>query len=99
MPAVPDQKVITMCPRCGGMIPDALNPGAYPGALSRWDTATEICSDCGLQEAVLDHRNGGYRDGGSSWLDPYTGEELWVKPEVALTTTEIVQYEARRIHE
>lgn len=38
------------CPRCGGTIPNASAPGAYPGALSRIDNKTEICSDCGTQE-------------------------------------------------
>lgn len=41
------------CPRCGGSIPNDLTPGAYPGALSRYDNKTEICSDCGAEEAML----------------------------------------------
>jgi hypothetical protein len=40
------------CPRCLGPIPNRLDPGAYPGALSRVDNFTEVCSDCGLEEAV-----------------------------------------------
>lgn len=40
------------CPRCLGPIPNRLDPGAYPGALSRVDDFTEVCSDCGLEEAV-----------------------------------------------
>lgn len=40
------------CPRCGGSIPNNDNPGAYPGALSRVDNKTEICSDCGTMEAM-----------------------------------------------
>jgi hypothetical protein len=43
-PAVP------ICPRCGGYIPNAETPGAYPGALSRVDNKTEICSKCGSEE-------------------------------------------------
>lgn len=43
------------CPRCGGAIPNASTPGAYPGALSRRDNATEICSDCGMREALEDY--------------------------------------------
>ena len=89
MPAAHDQIVIKQCPRCAGFIPDALNPGAYPGALSRWDNATEICSGCGMEEAMIDFAHSTYRVGGSKHLDPYTGEEPWVKPEVALTYTEI----------
>ena len=40
------------CPRCGGHIPNNEHPGAYPGALSRTDNKTEICSDCGSMEAI-----------------------------------------------
>ena len=42
------------CPRCGGYIPNNHTPGAYPGALSRRDNKTEICSDCGVFEAIED---------------------------------------------
>lgn len=40
------------CPCCGGGIPNDLTPGAYPGALSRYDNKTEICSGCGTAEAL-----------------------------------------------
>lgn len=43
-----------LCPRCGGFIPNNVTPGEYPGAISRLDNKTEICSDCGSEEAVLD---------------------------------------------
>lgn len=46
-----------ICPRCSGFIPNNETPGAYPGALSRLDNKTEICSDCGGEEAVLDWQN------------------------------------------
>jgi hypothetical protein len=39
------------CPRCGGGIPNNEHRGAHPGALSRVDNETEICSDCGTKEA------------------------------------------------
>ena len=39
------------CPRCGGKIPNNTEPGAYPGALSRVDNETEVCSACGTLEA------------------------------------------------
>jgi hypothetical protein len=39
------------CPRCEGPIPTALHKGQYPGALSRTDNETEICSQCGQDEA------------------------------------------------
>jgi hypothetical protein len=43
-----------ICPKCDGYIPNNENPGAYPGAISRADNKTEICSDCGTQEALKD---------------------------------------------
>ena len=46
------------CPRCGGGIPNDINKGAYPGALSRTDNATEICSECGIYEALEQYANG-----------------------------------------
>jgi hypothetical protein len=41
-----------ICPRCLGFIPNSWTPGAYPGAISRVDNETEICSDCGTEEAL-----------------------------------------------
>lgn len=40
------------CPRCGGGIPNNVDRGKYPGALSRSDNRTEICSGCGTDEAL-----------------------------------------------
>lgn len=45
------------CPVCGGGIPNDFQRGQYPGALSRRDNKTEICSDCGVQEALDDFLN------------------------------------------
>lgn len=41
-----------ICPRCGGGVPNDLMKGVYVGALSRTDNLTEICSDCGVSEAM-----------------------------------------------
>lgn len=41
-----------ICPRCNGLIPNSVYAGQYPGALSRLDNTTEICSDCGFDEAM-----------------------------------------------
>lgn len=41
-----------ICPRCGGYIPNNEQPGAYPGARSRVDNKTEVCSKCGQMEAM-----------------------------------------------
>lgn len=43
------------CPRCLGGIPNNEQRGAYIGALSRADNKTEICSECGTEEAMLDY--------------------------------------------
>lgn len=40
------------CPRCGGGIPNDAMRGEYPGALSRADNRTEVCSQCGTDEAM-----------------------------------------------
>lgn len=45
-----------VCPKCSGYIPSNENPGAYPGAISRADNKTEICSSCGTNEALADFR-------------------------------------------
>ena len=45
-------KVPNICPRCGDWIPNNEQPGAYPGAISRVDDKTEICSECGSIEAI-----------------------------------------------
>jgi hypothetical protein len=40
------------CPRCGGGVPSSEKLGQYPGALSRVDNETYICSQCGTDEAM-----------------------------------------------
>jgi hypothetical protein len=47
-----DTKTI-VCPRCEGSIPNNVMPGAYPGAISRIDNKTEVCSECGMEEAIF----------------------------------------------
>lgn len=41
------------CPRCGGGVPSDRDRGEYPGALSRVDNKTYICSQCGTDEAMF----------------------------------------------
>ena len=41
-----------ICPICDGYIPNDERPGAYPGAISRYDNHTEVCSACGTTEGV-----------------------------------------------
>ena len=45
---------LPVCPRCDGYIPNNDTPGLYPGALSRLDNETEVCSACGQNEALAD---------------------------------------------
>lgn len=42
------------CPACDGFIPNDTHIGQYPGAISRRDNKTEICSPCGNREAFED---------------------------------------------
>ena len=53
-------KVPNICPRCcDNWIPNNAQPGEYPGAISRTDNKTEICSECGTAEALQDFLEGG----------------------------------------
>jgi hypothetical protein len=45
---------LPICPKCNNYIPNNESPGEYPGAMSRRDNKIEICSDCGVQEALED---------------------------------------------
>jgi len=47
------------CPRCGGGVPNDVQRGVYPGALSRYDNATYICSSCGTAEALWQYAHQG----------------------------------------
>lgn len=51
-----------VCPRCKGFIPNNVTPGEYPGAISRLDNKTEICSSCGTEEALEDYYEGSVKD-------------------------------------
>lgn len=46
-----DSRFAGPCPRCGGGVPNDTQKGEYPGALSRLDNETYICSNCGMEEA------------------------------------------------
>ena len=54
------------CPRCRGGIPNNEQRGEYPGALSRADNKTEICSGCGVEEAMIEMHGGNLR-GPEAW--------------------------------
>lgn len=49
---MPTVHTYPVCPRCSGWIPNNIKPGEYPGATSRTDNKTEVCSDCGSREAI-----------------------------------------------
>ena len=53
------------CPRCLGAIPREGQRGAYPGALSRTDNVTEVCSNCGTMEAI--EQMGGVSQSQADW--------------------------------
>ncbi len=61
---------VHMCPRCGGPIPSEEHAGEYPGALSRVDNHTEICSQCGTDEAMIQYRNGYQSLTFTGWKNP-----------------------------
>jgi len=48
------QNEIKNCPICAQPIPNREHAGMYAGALSRRDNKTEICSECGVMEAMQD---------------------------------------------
>ena len=78
-PSYPWHKVAKpICPRCSGFIPNNENPGAYPGAVSRVDNETEICSACGVAEAFKDFATA-YPDSPipPKWFDPTAAGERW----------------------
>ena len=54
-------KVPLICPRCDthNWIPNNNQPAEYCGAISRADNKTEICSACGVDEAMKDFQDGG----------------------------------------
>jgi ribosomal protein L37E len=66
-----------VCPRCGGGIPNEYERGAYPGAMSRWDNETEICSACGQDEAL--------RQFYGHDVSPRNPDKLWVNPPMKAT--------------
>jgi hypothetical protein len=75
------------CPRCGGMTPNNETPGAYEGAVSRYDNATEICSNCGSAEAVKQFAVGGYRGDGWSLDGDHSNWYIVMIEEIVAATT------------
>ena len=57
------------CPRCGRPF------RGYP-ALSRWDNQTDICADCGRNEALIQFSLASKTDP-KGCLDPVTGSRPW----------------------
>jgi hypothetical protein len=57
---------MNLCPRCElRQIPSDEHAGKYPGALSRTDDETEVCSACGTDEAM------------EQWLSTLTPKSAW----------------------
>jgi hypothetical protein len=56
-------KVPKICPRCkDNWVPNNEHPGQYPGAISRVDNVTEICSPCGVDEAMIDYATNPFKE-------------------------------------
>jgi hypothetical protein len=76
------------CPRCGGDIPNTPLKDMYPGAISRWDNKTMICSDCGTSEATCQLYSsqipkgffGDDYDYVAASVHPVDGVRAWVHP-------------------
>lgn len=69
------------CPRCAGPIPSAEHVGEYPGAISRWDNDTEVCSQCGQDEAMAQFTVGMRRGADrTEVLHPTRGLVRWAFP-------------------
>ena len=71
-----------ICPICYNYIPTNENPGAYPGALARYDNKTEICSDCGTSEALA-----GMMAGPEAIAEWESSERTWRDYQILIMTT------------
>jgi hypothetical protein len=60
-------------------MPNAAHPGCYPGALSRWDNETYVCSPCGEHEAMLQWRSES-REVADKAVHPIHGVVFWKTP-------------------
>jgi hypothetical protein len=68
------------CPRCGGDVPNAEHKGQYPGALSRWDNQTYVCSACGQDEALSQYAAHLAGDDPGEAVHPLHGVQPWAYP-------------------
>ena len=64
------------CPICMNWIPTNDKKGEYPGAMSRFDNDTEICSACGTGEAMMELSLAGFADAALS-NTIYGDWDLW----------------------
>lgn len=71
-----------ICPICYNYIPNNQTPGAYPGALARYDNETEICSDCGTAEALA-----GMMAGPEAIAEWESSERTWRDYQMLIMTT------------
>ena len=77
------------CPRCGRRYND------YP-AISRYDNETEICPDCGVEEAMINFTGGHLED--PHVYDEETGEEL-IEEEDEIPSNEELEQDDKAISE
>lgn len=71
-----------ICPICYNYIPNNQTPGAYPGAIARYDNETEICSDCGTSEALA-----GMMAGPEAIAEWESSERTWRDYQILIMTT------------
>jgi hypothetical protein len=83
---MPKMKKAPICLRCGHHIPCDERPGAYPGAVSRTDNKTEVCSQCGTDEAMEHFALGAPRPQ-SQWPTQLRAKKPVVKAEANLRPT------------
>lgn len=72
------------CPRCSQGIPSTEDIGKYPGAMSRWNSAIEICSKCGVEEALAEFSALMAGEDPASAIHPITGNLPWDTPPAGL---------------
>jgi len=70
------------CPICYNYIPNNQTPGAYPGAIARYDNETEICSECGTSEALA-----GMMAGPEAIAEWESSERTWRDYQILIMTT------------
>lgn len=82
-----DGSIELTCPRCGG-IADEYRSGVpgfpRPGAVSRFDNMTMICTDCGQDEAMSQFKMAAHGLAAKA-VHPIDGVVVWVRPPAGMS--------------